>query len=97
MLPVQMRPLGTGEELAERQESRVLTRASRQAVGGRVVGLWTGFREDALERLRVMEEMIRTQTAMTSAALDRTNLVIARAVEDLEGIPTSESEVTRTE
>jgi len=97
MLPVQTRPSGIGERLGERQESRVLTRASRQAVGGRVVGSWTGFREDALERLRVMEEMIRTQAAMTSAALGRTNLVIARAVEDLEGTPTSESEVTRTE
>jgi len=44
-----------------------------------------------------MEEMIRMQVAMTSAALGRTNLVLARAIEDLEGVPISESEEGRTE
>jgi len=69
MLPVQRRPSVTGKGLDERQESRVLTRVSCPAVGGRVVGSWAGFWQDALERLRAMEEMIRTQTAMTSTAL----------------------------
>ena len=53
--------------------------------------------QDTLERLGVMEEMFRTQVAMTSVALGRTNLVLARAIEDLEGVPTSESEEGRTE
>jgi len=66
-------------------------------VGGAVIGSWTVFQQDVLERLGAMEEMIRTQVAMTSVALGRTNLVLARAIEDLEGVPTSESEERRTE
>jgi len=66
-------------------------------VGGAVVSLWTGFQQDALERLGVMEEMIRMQVAMMSVALGQTNLVLACAIEDLEGVPTSESEERRTE
>jgi len=66
-------------------------------VGGAVVGSWTGFRQDALERLGVMEEMIQTQVAMTSVALGQTNLVLACTMEDLEGVPTSELEEGRME
>ena len=44
-----------------------------------------------------MEEMIWMQVAMTSVALDQTNLVLARAIEDLEEVPTSELEEGRTE
>ena len=41
--------------------------------------------------------VIQMQVAMTFAALGRTNLVLARAIEDLEGTPTSELEERRTE
>jgi len=44
-----------------------------------------------------MEEMIQVQVVMTSAALGRTNLVLAHTIEDLEESPTSESEGRRTE
>jgi len=79
------------------QECLVLTPVSHRVVGRAVVGSWTGFRQDALKRLGAMEEMIWMQVAMTSAALGQTNLVLARAIKDLEGTPTSESEERRTE
>ena len=66
-------------------------------MGSGVVGSWTGFQQDTLERLGAMEEMIRTQVVMTSTALAQNNLVLAWAIEDLEGTPTSESEERRTE
>ena len=97
MLPACRTPSAIGERLVEMQECPVPIPASRRAVGGEVVGLWTGFRQDALERLGAMEEMIQVQVVMTSAALGRTNLVLAHTIEDLEESPTSESEGRRTE
>ena len=97
MLPVRRTPSVIGERLVATQGCPAPTPVSHRVVGGAVVGSWTGFRQDAIERLGAMEEMIRTQVAMTSVALGRTNLVLARAIEDLEGVPTSELEEGRTE
>jgi len=97
MLPVRRMPSAIGERLIEMQECLVLTLASHQVVGGAVVGSWTVFWQDVLERLGAMEEMIWTQVAMTSAALGQTNLVLARAIKDLVGTPTSECKERRTE
>ena len=66
-------------------------------MGGEVIGSWTGFWQDALERLGVMEEIIQMQAAITSVALGQSNLVLARAIKDLKGAPMSESEERRTE
>jgi len=79
------------------QECPVPIPASHQAVGGEVVGSWTGFWQDALERLGAMEEMIRAQVVMTSVALGQSNLVLAHTIEDLKDTPTSESEGRRME
>ena len=97
MLPVRRTPSAIGERLIVTQGCPAPAPASHRVVGGAVVGSWTGFRQDALERLGAMEEAIRMQVAMTSVALGRTNLVLARAIEDLEGVSISESEEGRME
>ena len=97
MLATCRTPSAIGERLVKMQECPVPIPASHRAVGGEVVGSWTGFQQDALERLGAIEEMIRAQVIMMSAALGWTNLVLARAVKDLEDTPTSESEGRRME
>ena len=97
MLPACRMPSAIGKRLVERQECPVPIPVSHQAVGGEVISSWTGFQQDALERLGAMEEMIWVQVAMTSVALGWSNLVLACAIKDLEGAPTSESERRRVE
>jgi len=97
MLPAHVMRSATGGRLTKMQECPVLIPASRRVVGGGVVGPWTGFCQDAVERLQIMEGMITTKMAMTSAALGQTNLVLARTMEDLKGVPTSGLEDERME
>jgi len=66
MLPVCVTPSTIGTRLIKTQGCLAPTPVSQRVVGGGVVSLWTGFRQDTLERLGAMEELIRTQVAMMS-------------------------------